>query len=140
MRNSIPGPWGHALSRRQMLNRGATQAPLEVTFQGCQNDSQAKTTGEDNQLDEASDLSFPSGQCPAGSCHLVSFLSLAVTPSPCIGVSVSASLMSVSGSSACHRGLCSRDTVPSRWGEGLAHPQAVLGGRDPIPRARGRTP
>ena len=95
MQDSIPGPQGHALSRRQMLNRRATQAPLEVTFQGCQNDSQAKTTVEDDQLDEASDLSFPSGQCPAGSCHLVSFLSLAVTPSSCIGVSVSASLSHV---------------------------------------------
>ena len=24
----LPGPWDHALSRRQMLNHGATQAPL----------------------------------------------------------------------------------------------------------------
>ena len=29
--DSIPGPWGHGLGRRQMLNRAATRASPKVT-------------------------------------------------------------------------------------------------------------
>ena len=33
MRDSIPGPWGHPLSQRQMLNGRAPQEPLSCFFQ-----------------------------------------------------------------------------------------------------------
>ena len=35
MQDSIPGPWGHALSRRQALNCGASQVSVFRTFIMC---------------------------------------------------------------------------------------------------------